>query len=183
VGISGSVGAGFAKEDDDIDVFVVVRNYTSWIYRVIITLKNLFHHRIRMIRNGGMVKDKFCVNLICEERNLKFDEDIFNFHELMYLIPIYNERYLNFIYSQNSWLRSKYGVKGELLITRESVSKKRDWFLRVANFKFFVIQILFMIVFLHRPEFGRLWNNYKKGRIEFFPAGFREEKIQEYNEK
>mgnify|MGYP001256825934 CR=1 FL=1 len=183
VGVSGSVGAGFAKEDDDIDVFVVVKNYTSWIYRGIITLKNLFHHRIRMIRNGGMVKDKFCVNLIREERDLIFDDDIFNFHELMYLIPIYNERYLNFIYSQNGWLREGYGVKGELLMSREFVAKRRDWFLRVVNFKFFVLQILFMIISLHRPEIGRLWSNYKRGRIEFFPGGFRKEKIQEYNER
>ena len=175
VGVSGSVAAGFAKDDDDIDVFVVVKNYTSWIYRGIITLKNLFHHRIRMIRNGGMVKDKFCVNLIREERDLIFDDDIFNFHELMYLIPIYNERYLNFIYSQNGWLREGYGVKGELLMSREFVSKKRDWFLRVVNFKFFVLQVLFMIISLHRPELGRLWNNYKRGRVEFFPPNFKKE--------
>lgn len=183
VGVSGSVAAGFAKEEDDIDVFVVVKNYTSWIYRGIITLKNIFHHRIRIIRNGGMVKDKFCVNLIREERDLIFDDDIFNFHELMYLIPIYNERYLNFIYSQNGWLREGYGVKGELLMSREFVSKKRDWFLRVVNFKFFVLQVLFMIISLHRPELRRLWNNYKRGRVEFFPGDFRKEKIQEYNER
>ena len=183
VGISGSVGAGFANEEDDIDVFVVVRNYTSWIYRGIITFKNIFHHRIRRIRNGNVVKDKFCVNLIREERDLIFDKDIFNFHELMYLIPIYNERYLNFIYSQNGWLREGYGVKGELLVSRGFVSKKRDWFLRVVNFKFFVLQILFMVISLHRPELGRLWNNYKRGRVEFFPGGFRKEKIQEYNER
>ncbi len=182
-GVSGSVAAGFAMEDDDIDVFVVVSNYTSWIYRGIITLKNLFHHRIRMMRNGDMVKDKFCVNLIREERDLRFDDDIFNFHELMYLIPIYNEKYLNFMYSQNGWLRSKYGVKGELLMSREFVSKHRGWVLRVVNFKFFVLQLLFMIISFHRPELGRLWSNYRRGRVEFFPGGFRKEKIQEYNER
>ena len=180
VGVSGSVAAGFAKEEDDIDVFVVVKNYTSWIYRGIITLKNLFHHRIRRIHNGNVVKDKFCVNLIREERDLIFDDDIFNFHELMYLIPIYNEKYLNFIYSQNDWLRSKYGVKGELLMSREFVSKKRDWFLRVVNFKFFVLQILFMIISLHRPEIKRLWSNYKRGRIEFFDYANRENRIKNF---
>lgn len=180
VGVSGSVAAGFAKEEDDIDVFVVVKNYTSWIYRGIITLKNLFHHRIRRIHNGNVVKDKFCVNLIREERDLIFDDDIFNFHELMYLIPIYNEKYLNFIYSQNGWLRERYGVKGELLMSREFVSRKRDWFLRVVNFKFFVLQILFMIISFHRPELGRLWSNYKRGRIEFFDYANRENRIKNF---
>lgn len=177
VGISGSVGAGFAKEEDDIDVFVVVKNYTSWIYRGIITLKNLFHHRIRRIRNGDVVKDKFCVNLICEERDLRFEDDIFNFHELMYLIPIFNEKYLNYVYSQNDWLRERYGVKNELFVSRVFVSKTSNWFMRIINLKFFVLQLLFMIVSLHRPEIGRLWSNYKRGRIEFFPSDFRKEKM------
>lgn len=175
VGISGSVGAGFAKEGDDIDVFLVVKNYTSWISRGIITLKNIFHHRIRRIRNGDVVKDKFCVNLICEERDLVFESDIFNFHELMYLIPIFNERYLNYIYSQNDWLRSDYGVKNELLMSRVFVSKRGNWLVKVINFKFFVLQLLFMIVSLHKPEIGRLWSNYKRGRIEFFPRDFKKE--------
>ncbi len=183
VGISGSVGAGFAKEDDDIDVFVVVKNYTSWIYRGIITLKNIFHHRIRRIRNGDVVKDKFCVNLICEERDLRFESDIFNFHELMYLIPIFNEKYLNYIYSQNDWLRERYGVKNELFVSRIFVSKRSNWLVRIINFKFFVLQLLFMIVSLHKPEIGRLWGNYKRGRIEFYPVGFKGEKIDEYNGK
>ncbi len=177
VGISGSVGAGFAKEEDDIDVFVVVKNYTSWIYRGIITLKNLFHHRIRRIRNGDVVKDKFCVNLICEERDLVFESDIFNFHELMYLIPIYNEKYLNYIYSQNDWLRKVYGVKGELLVSRVFVSKRSNWFLKIVNFKFFILQLLFMIISLHRPEIARLWNNNKRGKIEFFDGDFRKKII------
>jgi len=128
-----------------------------------------------MKRMGSMVKDKFCVNLICEERDLVFDDDIFNFNELMYLIPIFNERYLSYIYSQNDWLRSRYGVKGELLMSRELVSKRGSWLVRVINFKFFVLQLLFMIVSSHRPEMDRLWSNYKRGRIEFFPRNFKKE--------
>ena len=177
VGVSGSVAAGFAKEDDDIDLFLVVKNHTAWIYRGLIAIKNLFHHRIRRISNGGIVKDKFCVNLICEERDLVFERDIFNFHELMYLVPIFNEKYLNYIYSKNVWLREIYGVKGELLLNRQYASDRSNWLVRIINFKFFAIQLLFMIVSFHRPEIGRLWNNYKRGRIEFFPGDFRKEKL------
>jgi len=180
MGVSGSVGAGFAREEDDIDLFLVVKNYTSWIYRGIITLKNIFHHRIRRIRHGDVVKDKFCVNLICEERDLVFESDVFNFHELMYLIPIFNERYLNYIYSQNDWLRSDYGVKNELLVSRVFVSKRSNWLVRVINFFFFLLQLLFMIVSSHRPEIGRLWSNYKRGRIEFFPRDYKEKRMEDY---
>lgn len=175
VGISGSVGAGFAKEEDDIDVFLVVKNNTAWIYRGMIAIRNIFHNRIRRMGSRNIVRDKFCVNLICEERDLRFDSDIFNFHELMYLIPIFNDKYLNYIYSQNSWLRNDCGVKSELLMNRVFVSKKSNWLVSVINFKFFVLQLLFMIISFHRPEVSRLWRNYKKGRIEFFPGNFKKE--------
>jgi predicted nucleotidyltransferase len=178
VGISGSVAAGFAKEDDDIDIFVVVKNYTSWMYRGLIVFRNIFHHKIRTKLDGKRVKDKFCLNLICEERDVMFDEDVFNFHELVYLIPIFNERYLNYIYSQNIWLRETYGVKGELLMSKVIGSKKGGLLFKVINFIFFIAEVCFMFLTFHKPEWNRLWSNYKRGRIEFFPWEFKKEIIE-----
>jgi len=96
IGISGSVAAGFAREDDDIDIYVVVKDNTAWLYRGIVVLRNLFHNRVRAKRHR-VVKNKLCVNLINEERGVQFTNDMFNFHELMYLIPIYNEEYIKYI--------------------------------------------------------------------------------------
>ena len=44
IGISGSVGSGFAKEDD-IDIFVVTRNGTMWLYRALVQI-NIFIERL-----------------------------------------------------------------------------------------------------------------------------------------
>lgn len=180
IGVSGSVAAGFAKEEDDIDVFVVVRNNTAWIYRALLVFKNIFHHKIRTKWDGERVKDKFCLNLICEERDVVFDEDMFNFHELMYLEPIFNEKYLNYIYSQNVWLRETYGVKGELMVNRVSVSRKKNIFFKVLNFKAFCFQLIFMILSKHSPEIPRLKENFKRGRIEFFPVDYKEKRMENY---
>ncbi len=180
VGISGSVAAGFAKEDDDIDIFVVVKNYTSWMYRGLIVFRNIFHHKIRTKLDGKRVKDKFCLNLICEEGDVVFDEDVFNFHELMYLVPIFNERYLNYIYSQNIWLRETYGVKGELMVNRVSVSKKMNVLFKVVNWLAFFFQLVFMILSKHSPEIPRLRENSKRGRIEFFPGDYKEKRMEDY---
>jgi predicted nucleotidyltransferase len=182
IGISGSVAAGFAKEDDDIDVFVVVRNGTMWVYRGIVVFRNLFHNKIRAKRHKD-VNNKLCLNLICEERGLQFPNDIFNFHELIFLKPIYNKKYKRYILSQNKWLRREFFIKKELLRSRV-IPKKRAFFLiRILNYLAFVAQLVFMKVSKHDPDVRRLKENYKRGRIEFFEYDFKEGKIKNYLSK
>jgi predicted nucleotidyltransferase len=179
VGVSGSVAAGFAKESDDIDIFVVVRNGTMWIYRAIIAFRNIFHNKIRAKRHKE-VKNKLCVNLICEERGLEFPDDIFNMHELLFLIPIYNKKYKRYVLSVNPWLEEHFYVKKELLRSRTIPLKRVFFLLRVFNFLAFVAQLNFMFISGHNPEMKRLFENNKKGRIEFFEYGFRMEKLEKY---
>jgi hypothetical protein len=174
IGISGSVGAGFARDDDDIDLFIVVKDGSAWIYRGILSIKNIFNHVIRTKRDGKRVKDLFCLNYIVEERGLNLDSDMFNFHELMYLIPVYNEGYINYIYSKNEWLISDYFVNRDLLKHRERKNRRVNFLIRILNFFAYVAQILFMIISNHRPEVKRIFSNYKRGSIQFFPAGYKE---------
>ena len=181
IGISGSVAAGFVKEEDDIDLFIVVRNNCAWIYRGILTLKNIFNHVIRTKKDGESVKDLFCINFIVEERGLKLNSDIFNFHELMYLLPIYNERYLTYIHSRNKWLLNDFFTNKDLLRSREDSVKRVNIFIRVINYLAFLAQILFMLLTGHRPEIKRLFDNYKEGRIEFFPSGYKKKIMKEFN--
>lgn len=179
IGISGSVAAGFAKEDDDIDVFIVVKNGTVWLYRVIIILRNLFHNKIRAKRHKN-VKNKLCLNLICEERGVQFPNDIFNFHELIFLKPLYNGKYKNYIFSQNAWLEREYFVKKELLRTRVVSQKDAFLVIKIANHLAFIAQLVFMSISRHNPEIGRLKENFKKGKIEFFDQDFREDKLTKF---
>lgn len=172
IGISGSVAAGFAKEEDDIDMFVVVRNGTMWIYRALIVFRNLFHNRIRAKRHKN-VKDRLCVNIICEERGLLFPNDIFNFHELMFLKPIYNREYKKYILAQNEWLREEFRVKKELLRTRIIAGKKAFILIRAINYLAFLAQVLFMFIAKHDPDISRIKRNFRKGRIEFFENNYR----------
>jgi predicted nucleotidyltransferase len=177
IGISGSVAAGFAKEEDDIDVFVVVRNGTMWLYRAIVVFRNLFHNKIRAKRHKN-ITNKLCLNLICEERGLQFPNDIFNFHELMFLKPIYNKKYKKYILSKNKWLRKEFFVKKELLRSRIIPKKKMFFLIRVLNYLAFLAQLIFMIVSKHNPDIKRLKENFKKGKIEFFEYDFRIEKMK-----
>lgn len=179
IGVSGSVAAGFAKEGDDIDIFVVVRNGTMWIYRAIIAFRNIFHNKIRAKRHKD-VRDKLCVNLICEEHGLEFSNDIFNMHELLFLVPIYNKSYKRYILSMNPWLERDFYVKKELLRTRILPKKNVFFLIRVLNFFAFIAQLVFMFISGHNPEINRLIENSRKGRIEFFEYEFRMKKLESY---
>lgn len=179
VGISGSVAAGFVKDEDDIDIFVVVKDGTMWIYRAIVMFRNIYHKKIR-VKKHKQVKNKLCLNLICEERGVEFENDIFNFHELMFLIPIYKKGYINNIYFKNKWLITDYGVKKELLRNKLVHAKKTIFPVRVINTLSFWAQLLFMEVAKHNPDKKRLVENSKKGRIEFFEHDYRKKRLSNY---
>lgn len=172
IAVSGSVAAKIAKDGDDIDIFVVIKNNTLWIYRGFMLLKNIFNKRSRRV-NTDDLKDKMCVNLICEERGLKFQDDIFNLHELYYLIPIYNESYYEEVLASNQWLKKWGGV----IRNFDKRKRKFNIFIEAINLYFFIPQIIFMIIFGHKPEVRRILNNYIKGRVEFYDKEFKEEKI------
>ncbi len=181
VGISGSIAAGFTKEEDDIDLFIVVKDGCAWIYRGILTLRNIFNHTNRTKRDGENVKDLFCINYIVEERGLEINADMFNMHELMYLIPLYNSPYLNYIYKENPWLVERFGVNRNLLVTKVRRSEKVGWVVRAINFFAYIAQVMFMYVAGHRPELKRLQEGYRRGRIVFYPKEFKERVLKELN--
>ena len=190
VAISGSVASGFADKDDDIDLFIVTKNDAAWIYRLLLYLKNVFYKKIRLkgkVDRGQKVKDKLCINLITEQRALTFDEDIFNLNEILYVKPLYNRKYMKILYLTNPWIRDKY-MLSENFVNRKDISvgeikelTKRNWLLFPINLFCFLGQVLFMLVANHKPDLERLWEGYKKGRIEFYPKEFKNEKLKGLN--
>jgi len=181
IGISGSVGAGFAKREDDIDLFIVVEDDFMWVYRLYLELSNLFNGKVRQKKHKNDVKDKFCVNLIAEERGVVFDNDIFNFHELMFLKPVYNKEYIYQIYLKNEWLFDDWGIKP--CSKQEKYVKKNNVIKKVFDETCFLIQLSFMFISNHAPDLHRLVRNNNIGRIEFFPCEFKLKKIKEYKRK
>lgn len=179
IGISGSVGAGFAKEEDDIDIFIVVKNNRMWIYRGMLAISNLFHNKIRAKRHK-VVTDKLCINLIAEERGLLFENDMFNFHELVFLIPVYNSKYLRYIFSNNEWLRKEFFVKKENFHSRVYTDRKRNLFFRFLNSISFFVQTLFMTIAGHGPDIPRLKRNNELGKIEFFEEDYKKNILERY---
>jgi len=191
VGISGSVASEFAREDDDIDLFIVVKNDTAWIYRLYVYFRNIFKHRVRSKKkedNEINVKDKLCINFITEQRALHFENDVFNLNEILYIKPIYNRNFLRLIFLSNPWLKDAYRVSDKYLdVDRLKVGDikeltKRNYLLFIFNFIAFLGQLLFMIVTRHQPDLKRLSEGFKEGRIEFYPKEFKKSKMGKFRE-
>lgn len=183
IGVSGSIASEFAKESDDIDLFIVTKNDTVWIYRLYIYIKDLFRSRIRS-KGNPEVKNKLCINFLAEQRALHFEEDIFNLNELLFLKPVYNKSFLNILFLNNPWLRENYMVSEKFLGQKDLKVRevkeitKRNYLLLPINFIAFVGQLIFMIVMGHEPDLKRLLNGFRKGRVQFYPKGFKNEKIR-----
>jgi hypothetical protein len=184
VGVSGSVASEFAKKEDDIDLFIVVKNDTVWIYRLLLYIRNYSKNIIRAKGNQA-VKDKLCINYLVEERGLEFEPDIFNLNELIYLKPIYNKNYLYVIFLLNNWLKEKYFItnkflgKDKLKVGDVKNVMKRNYLLIPINFIAFILQLIFMLVTKHEPDIERLFRGFKEGKVQFYPRDFRKKKLED----
>jgi hypothetical protein len=180
IAVTGSVAAGCAKESDDIDLFVVVKDHTSWIYRGYITIR-AFRDALHV--GDTNPKNRLCVNFICEERALEFqDKDIFVLNEIINLKPLLNTKYLNHIWFVNTWVKN-FGINPELFGLRDEKSSVIWVLLMPLNWFLFVLQVLYMVLRRHSPDLSRLIRNLWSGRIEFFPKSFRRMRINEFEEE
>lgn len=88
IAISGSTAVGCPRVDDDIDIFVIVRDNTLWLYRMWF---KLFGGKAVARRLDNVRKDKFCVNFIVEESALDnvINNSVFYQHEMACLITLW----------------------------------------------------------------------------------------------
>ncbi len=173
IAVTGSVAAGVPKKEDDIDVFIVVKNNRIWLYRAILTLKMGLLRRVW----GRPFKDKVDTNFICEERGLWFNTgSIFILHELLFMVPVYNKRYYENILNINFQLLEKFGIERN----QEDLNLSQNYFLEIFNKLAFCLQYVYMILKRHNPNLKRLKRNNKMGRIAFFPEDFRKRKVKEF---
>lgn len=108
IGISGSVAAGNASKDADIDLFIIVRRDTLWSSRLLLLLM-LGLLGLRRTKTMKKAKNKFCINMILDEHNVSFAkdrQDIYTAHEIAQMKPLFDREktYARFL-SANTWIR------------------------------------------------------------------------------
>lgn len=168
--ISGSVASGCARKVDDIDLFVVSRDYCSWLSRAVVILSNFDS----TMRNGGETEDHFCLNYFVEERFLsEIDlKDPFIFHEAANLKLLWGEE----VIVDDGGFDLSFEAKPP-----QFSNYVHRLLAYIPNLIVFMLQVMVMLIKRHHPDFRRILRGYRYGFIEFFPLGFRDEKIKSFN--
>lgn len=111
VGVTGSVAFGNAREDDDIDLFVVTGDRRVWVTRLVEQIR----YRSKGVRRTyGMkdVADKICINHYVSEKSLdlrpipsrRFDVAV----ELAMMRPLLGGSFYRRIIEENSWVYDQF---------------------------------------------------------------------------
>src|SRR3990167_3587993 len=107
VGLSGSAAMNNAKENDDIDLFIIASVNRIWTTRLICLIIATFFgvKRSRLEKN---VSNKVCLNLFFDKKNIEipnFKRNYYIAHEIIQLKPLINKNYMYeiFLY-RNRWV-------------------------------------------------------------------------------
>lgn len=180
ISITGSVAAGDPDENDDIDLFIVVKDHRAWIYRLVRLILQFKNNQLRRYGEES-VRDAFCPNFICETRSLHFEaENIFTLHEMLRMIAVYNEPFRDSIFRANSWIK-QYHINVDRFNNSEAEERAVEnlYLWKTINFIAFLIQVAYMVIAQHKPDFKRLLNGYKRGEIHFYPRDFSNKKLED----
>ena len=108
IGVSGSLGVGNVRREDDIDFFVVTKEGTIFTTRLLVSLI-LETLGLRRRKDDKNPTNKICVNLYIDEKNLhwsRVNQDIYFAHEIIQLRGIFDreETYRKFL-AANKWVQ------------------------------------------------------------------------------
>lgn len=111
IGISGSIAAKNAQQDDDIDLFIITEQSRLWTGRMIAGLLAFFMG-IKRMRGSKNQKDKVCLNLFFDAQELTVPvqkQTEYIAHEILQLVPLVNKNttYERFLH-ENRWITTLF---------------------------------------------------------------------------
>jgi len=198
IGITGAMAINNAKEDDDIDLFIVSSRDLLWTTRLLATLLLQIIGRRR--QPGEIhIKDRVCLNMFVEENHLSVppnERDLFTAHEVTQMKPIYytNQTYQKFLRA-NQWVR-KYlpnaiDDKNQELRSKNQIPKRNIFIsisISICNFAFCILHFVFPEKLLRNLQ---LWYMRKRrttevvtdGIIRFHPQDARKWVLKKYKQR
>lgn len=100
IAISGSLSKQVAKEDSDIDFFLITKTNRLWISKIFLLILIKFASLLRL-------DTLLCINYIVDESSLEVPEkNIFTATEIITLLPVYGQHSFNRFIEANNWVYS-----------------------------------------------------------------------------
>jgi len=165
IAVSNSLAYDNAKEESDVDLFIISKSNKIWTARFYATVVlKLLHRR----PTPNITKDKICLNFFATTEslnleNLQIQNDIYFKYWLLQLTPIYDgQNYFNKLIKQNDWLTDFVNINYHC-----SASKKRkiknNLIIRAIKFVLEKINSFnFIENFLKAFQFNRMPKNIKQ---------------------
>lgn len=108
-----TVGLGAAKENSDVDLFIVARARHLWLVRLLCTgYVQLLGRRPR----GSVVRDTLCLSFYASDSALQFSSianspvegvpDMYFLYWITWCVPIYDEGVYDTFFRENAWVQS-----------------------------------------------------------------------------
>lgn len=108
VGLTGALAVNNAKDDDDIDLFIITSRGLLWTTRFMVTVLVEISGR-RRCPNAINVNNKICLNMFVDEDHLEIphkEQDLFSAHEVVQMKLLWDkdETYKKFLRA-NEWVK------------------------------------------------------------------------------
>jgi len=152
LGITGSVAAGYPKNEDDIDLMIITKNNRLWILRlklrIFIAINKIPHRKF----GEKEKKDDFCFNLWLDEKALDIKDkkqNLKNAIDLILIKPLINknkiyERFISANGWAKKWVATGYSLKNTLPSLEKGELNNNIFFDRVVNWVVFWPQFWYM---------------------------------------
>lgn len=145
IGISGSLGAGSGKRDDDIDYIIICKKGTMFITRFLCVFLTLITGRKRN-RKEEHAPNAICLNMFLSEDGLKFkkeNQDIYTAREIAQINPLFerDNMYWRLLHENNWILNHLANVSSGKNVTFKKKESKKEFIFTLLNPIFALFQM------------------------------------------
>jgi predicted nucleotidyltransferase len=133
IAVTGSVASKLARDDSDIDLFIIAKNKRIWTTRFFLVLALKFWGQYRSGNRINQKAGKICPNrYVTDEYLLINPQNSYHAKEYSQIIPIYAEGYAyNNFFHKNAWMK-KYCFNKVYKIQKNNMSRVKkiaEWVL------------------------------------------------------
>ncbi len=171
LGLSGSVAAGYADLDDDLDLVVITQKNSLWWSRFLLYILNPSLPR-RHPGQKSHFRDLFCLNLWLDLSQLSFPPSLYVATELLNVIPLLNQGGVyNYWLKKNKWLHNFFPQAYKEKMKEFSLptsTRPTSLIVRALNLPLFLAQLTYMSpkmqgekvslhsAFFHRHDYSQI---------------------------
>lgn len=131
IGVTGALAAYNAKEDDDIDIFIISQKNRLWLTRGFVFLILVILGELRKDENS---ERKICPNLLISESNMKWKKkkrNVYVASDLVLLQPIFDKdnTYFRFL-KKNKWIKKYFSHVNTSFDNLRKIEKSKNFLMK-----------------------------------------------------